>query len=114
MAFEDRRQPEIASTTIVVGAGVQLAVLGLFAVIVAGAIAFGFPANGAFGPQGIGAAGLLLGTIMFACASFAVRFGLKTIIGRWRAGAEAARQLHERLEYHRAIRTSALPERNED
>jgi len=96
-------------TAIIAGAAV-LAALGLFGAVLAGAVAFGFPANGGFGPQGIGAAGFLLGTIMLACASFAVRFGLKAIAERWQEGAEAARRVRERLESEHAARTSSLRE----
>lgn len=91
----------------------MLAALGLFAVMLAGVVAFGFPANGAFGPQGLGAAGLLLGTITLATASFAVRFGLKTIIERWRAGGMAARGVGERLTSEHAALAEARRRRTE-
>lgn len=97
MVFEDRHRHEISGAAIIGGGAVLLAAPGLFAALLAGAIAFGFPANGVFGPQGIVAAGLLLGTITLSVASFAVRFGFKTIANRWREGAENARQVRDWL-----------------
>ncbi|HEV7221206.1 MAG TPA: hypothetical protein VGN42_00795 [Pirellulales bacterium] len=79
-----------------------LTALGFFCVMLANAAAFGFPRNRPFGPQGIGVAGMILGTIMLACSSFVVRFGLRTIADRWRQGVEGARQVRSRLETEHA------------
>ncbi len=89
-----------------------LAALAFFCVTLARAAALGLN-NGPLGVRGIAVAGLLLGTVLLACCSFTIRFGIKTMADYWRQGAKQAKHVRSRLETEFAIQRASQAEATE-